>query len=122
MILIGSVALVRGIRFRHIPEVLRTGSGGFWGLLTVISLLGPCEAIIPILVKARLLGTGYLIPATAFFMGSLIGGLFLVLSGRMIWNRPLWLPQGMQWLRSFRLAVPLMAVVVMSLTLLLRIA
>jgi hypothetical protein len=122
LILIGSVALIRGIRFRKIPDVLRTESRGFWGLLTVLSLLGPCESIIPIMVKAKLIGVGYLLPFTSFFFGSLLGGILLVQSGKAIWNRPLWLPRGIQSLRSLRVSASLMAVLAMSLALLIRIS
>ena len=47
--------LVRMLRFSRIGEVLRGGPRSRWGMLTVLTLLGPCESIFPVLVKAGLL-------------------------------------------------------------------
>lgn len=120
LFLVGSVALVRGIRFKRIREVLRTGPKGFWGGLTVFSLLGPCESIIPILVKSRQLGMGYFIPTVAFLVGTFLAGMALITSGRMVWNRPLWLPKGIQLSGNGAMTLPVMAGVMLSLALLVK--
>jgi len=118
--LIGSVAMVRGIRFKKIRDILRSGSGGFWGIMTVFSFLGPCESIIPILLKARHLGTGYMVPVLAFLLGTVVAGMVLITGGQRAWNRPLWLPRGVQWFGNGAMTFPVMAGVMLSLALLLK--
>lgn len=114
------VALARGIRVERMQEVLRAGPHSAWGLFAVISLLGPCESVIPVFIKARALGMGYLIPFVAFFAGSLLSGTALVLGGRRVWNKPLWLPRGIHWAHQRSAVLPVVAGVAVGLTLLLK--
>lgn len=96
-VLVGAVAVVRSIRFKRIYEVLRMGPQGSAGLFTVVSLLGPCESLIPILIKAKSLGAGYMLPSVFFFLGTVISGVFLMVSGQYLWNCPHWFPRGLRW-------------------------
>ena len=64
--LVGLVTLIRGVRTSRISEVFRAGPHSAWGIFAVLSLLGPCESIIPIFIKANQLGMGYLAPFSAF--------------------------------------------------------
>ena len=50
---------LRMVRFSRIRGIFRsTNSNAVWGILGVLSLLGPCESLIPILLKSRQLGVG----------------------------------------------------------------
>lgn len=118
--LVSVVMVIRMMRFSRVSEVLRTGRGSIWGALTVMSLLGPCEAVIPILIKAGHLGVGYLLPALSFLGGTVLGGLVLVLSGKVLWNRPMWLPLGLDWARRREVALPVVAVLALGLSALIR--
>lgn len=120
LILIVAVAAVRGVRFSRIREVLRAGRSGVWGLLMVVSLLGPAECIIPILIKANQLGTGYLLPLVAFFSGTVIAGLILVISGQNLWNRPLLFPRNFQTVNRRFALVPVVATLAIGITLLIK--
>ncbi|MEO5969848.1 MAG: hypothetical protein ABIQ95_07965 [Bdellovibrionia bacterium] len=108
------MTLVRGIRFLRVKQVIRMGRKGVGGSFLALSLLGPCEVVIPMFAKAKFLGMGYLIPFVAFLTGTWVVGILLVLNGRNLWNRPLWLPLGVRWLAQTRAAFPLMAGVVLS--------
>lgn len=118
--LVALVAIARGMRFSRIREVLRGGQGGIWGVFTVFSLLGPCESIIPVFIKAGHLGTGYLLPFSAFFAGTLVAGIALIFSGRMIWNRPQLLPRALNWSRLRVAVIPVVTGVVVGLTYILK--
>lgn len=121
-ILVVSVMAIRLIRFSRLREVLRAGPNSVWGYFAVISLLGPCEAIIPIFVRARHLGIGYLTPFLAFSLGTVVAGVASVLVGRVLWNRPLWLPRGITWAHSRTAMVPVIAGLALGLTAILRIS
>lgn len=86
-----AVMLLRGVRFWRIRDVQRAGPNAWWGWLTAMSLLGPCESIIPIFLKSASLGVGYFIPLVAFLAGTVTVGMGLTLFGRFVWDRPMWL-------------------------------
>jgi hypothetical protein len=121
MILVFSVMIVRMLRFSRLREVVRAGPNSSWGLFAVISLLGPCESVIPILIKARQLGIGYLIPSVSFLAGTMVVGMACVVAGRLLWNRPLWLPRGISWARSRSAILPAVAGLALGLTAILRV-
>ncbi|MCM2277949.1 MAG: hypothetical protein NDJ89_07710 [Oligoflexia bacterium] len=120
LVLVAGVAVIRAFRFRRIREVLSSGNNGVWGFFMVFSLLGPCESLIPILIKARSLGAGYVLPLLAFFAGTALSGLLLVFSGRFFWNRPHWLPRGVHAANQRLATVPVVTVVVLGLAFLVR--
>jgi hypothetical protein len=90
-------AVIRGIRFTRIKDVFRAGPEGIWGIVAAFSLLGPCESVILIFIKARQMGLGYFMPFTAFLAGTLIAGIAAILVGQVLWNRPLALPRSLAW-------------------------
>ena len=116
-----AVMLVRGLRFSRIHDVQKQGSS-WWGMLGVVSLLGPCESIIPIFVKSSSLGVGYLLPLLAFLAGTVGMGTVLVLGGKWLWNRPLWLPRAFGWVNQRLTVFPVAAGVVLGLRFLLRLS
>ena len=105
---------VRGVRFQRVQPVIRIGRKGFGGSLLALTLLGPCEVVIPMFAKSKFLGMGYLIPFVAFYAGTCLVGIFLVLYGRNLWNRPLGLPLGVRWLEQNRGDFSLIAGLVLS--------
>lgn len=113
------IMTVRYLRFSKIREVFR-GARSSWALLSVLLLLGPCECIIPVLAKAGRMGVGYPVAVAAFSLGTIVSGTALVVAGRLLWNKPLWLPRGFS-LGERRVAlVPLMAAGVMGLSFMIR--
>jgi hypothetical protein len=92
-VFVGASLLVRLLRFWRIREVHRAGPEGIWGVLVVLSLLGPCEALVPIFMKSRLLGMGYALPFAAYLVGTALTGTVAILVGRALWDRPLALPR-----------------------------
>lgn len=99
-------AAVRHARFNRIRDVLRLGPNPLWKGVAILSLLGPCESLIPVMVKAHRLGDGYLLAALAFALGSIAAGLAVILAGRSIWNHPSRLNQLISWALRRRSAVP----------------
>jgi hypothetical protein len=118
--LVVGVMLLRGLRFSRIREVQRVGTHSLWGLMAVLSFLGPCESIIPIFLKSSSLGAGYLLPLLAFWIGTVSMGVALVLSGRFVWNRPLWLIRSFDWANQRIAVVPVAVGVALGLRYLLR--
>jgi hypothetical protein len=105
--LVASVMVLRLLRYSKIKEVLQAGPRGAWGILAVLSLLGPCESIIPILIKCRQLGMGYLIPVIAFAVGTFVVGTGCMLTGRYLWSKPFLLPRGLHWASRVRTVLPM---------------
>lgn len=120
MIFVFGMMILRGFRFSQIHEVQRLGPHSWWGVFSVVSLLGPCESIIPVLIKSSSLGVGYLLPIFAFFCGTVLAGSALVLSGQWVWNRPFWLTRTFDWVNQRVALLPVAASVVLGLRFLLR--
>ena len=115
-----TIALVRALRYSRIGDVLRTGSNRLQGDWMVLLLLGPCESIIPIFLKAKHLGVGYATPFLAFFLGTLVMGEALIILARSRWNSPLSLSRSIRWANRRRSIVPVVAGVAIGLIFLLR--
>lgn len=111
------LTVVRALRFSRMWEVLRLGADKKSCVLIVLSLLGPCESLIPILAKVRHMGMGFLLPGGAFLAGTLVMGGFCTLLARLLWNRPLWLPRSLGWAHSRSAVLPGLASVAVALSL-----
>lgn len=122
LILLFSGLLLRLSRFSRIEEVLRSGSSSNWGYFAVISLLGPCESLIPVLIKASQSGGGYILPFLAYFLGTILSGTTLILVGRLFLNRPLLFSQSLSWAYQRSAALPVVMILVVGLSYLFRIA
>lgn len=120
LLLIAVIAVFRAARFRRIAEVFRFSRSGLWGVFTVISLLGPCESIVPVLIKSHSLNHGYILPLLAFWLGSAFTGSVFLLLGREIWNRPLWLPLGIGLANRRGSALPIAVCLMVGLSFLLK--
>ena len=103
------ILFLRGSRFSKIRDVQRVGPQGVWGPILVFSFLGPCESMVPILIKASSWGVGYLLPTAAFLVGSLLTGNVLVLAGRRAWSYPILLSRFLDRVTQWVMFVPLAA-------------
>ncbi|OFZ81162.1 MAG: hypothetical protein A3K03_10675 [Bdellovibrionales bacterium RIFOXYD1_FULL_44_7] len=121
-ILVFLVMTIRLLRFSRIKDIFRTGPRGLWAVFSVLSLIGPCESIIPILIKAKQMGIGYLLTILTFSLGTMIVGMASVVTGRYLWNRPLWLPRGISWSARGTALVPIAAGLAVGLSAILRIS
>lgn len=117
--LVVGITFLRATRFGRNWEVFRSGNRGIWGLVTVVSTLGPCESIIPVFMKSGHLGMGYALPFAVFLGGTLVSGTICILVGRVRWNQPLTLPRIADWARRRRASLPIAAGVAMGLAILL---
>jgi hypothetical protein len=99
-------AAARTARFSRIREVLRMGPNRLWSAFAVLSLLGPCESLIPVMVKAHHLGFGYLSAGAAFAVGTVVSGIVTIALGRLIWNHPRRFTRGIDWTSHWRSVVP----------------
>ncbi len=120
VILVFSVMVARFFRFARIREVLGAEPSSQWAVFAIVSLLGPAESLVPILVKSGQLGVGYLAPTLAYFAGTLFAGTALVLGGRWLWNRPMGLPSGLLWAQSSGAVLPVIAGLALGLGALMR--
>ncbi|MGZ3698044.1 MAG: hypothetical protein ACXVCH_08115 [Bdellovibrionota bacterium] len=119
VLVVGSMAF-RAERFQKISQVLRSGRDGKWGIYIVISLLGPCETVVPILVKGARLGAPVWLTMGAFSAGTLVVGTFVSVLGSTLWDRPLALPQSLRWAQARISVVPVVAAVVVGFGFLLK--
>ena len=111
---------IRLVRFSRTGNVLKSASRRSGGLLIVLSLLGPAESLIPILIKARSAGFGYLVPISGYAFGTLLVGSFCVVTGRYLWNRPLMLPRGMGLAYRRRALIPILTGLAIAIATVLR--
>ena len=118
----GRALAVRLVRFPRMNEVFRAGPNGAWSLVSVLWILGPCELIIPVLIKARQVGIGYLVPLVSFGAATLVVGVATVVAGRIMWNKPLLLPRGISWGTEGRALLPVLAGLAIGLGAMLRLA
>lgn len=58
----------------------------------VLTVLGPSEIIIPILLKTEAAGVSLLYPVVVFTAGALLSGMSLMVSGSRSWDNPYELP------------------------------
>ncbi len=82
------VGLVRALRFSKVEDIFRSRAQSGWQVWTILSLLGPCESIVPILIKSSQMGVGYAAATGAFLVGTVSTGVVLMISGRFLWDRP----------------------------------
>jgi hypothetical protein len=115
--------LFRAFRFVGVEDVIRSRSQSPWRLWTVFALLGPCESVVPVLVKARAMGQGYPLAIVCFLLGTLMMGGVLVWAGRSVWNRPALLTRWVAVLRRGRgrtLPIPVAGAVAIGIICLLK--
>jgi hypothetical protein len=115
-------AAARSWRFSRLSEVLKPSAQPRDEWLRILLFVGPCESIVPIFLKARELGLGYLSVFGAFTLGTLIAGCFLVLVGPVFWNHPLRLSHLLRGPGQRKIALPVIAAVSVGLVMLLRLS
>jgi hypothetical protein len=110
----------RSWRFPGLSDILKPEADPRKAWLKILLFVGPCESIVPIFIKARELGLGYLSVFGAFALGTLFAGSVLVLIGPMFWNHPLRLSNLLRAPGQRRIALPVIAAVSVGLVVLLR--
>lgn len=116
-IFLGAVGLIRVQRFDRIREILSRSRNSRRVLLTLLSLLGPSEMIVPILMKARLDDVSLPMVIVVFFAGTWAAGLAGVAVSKAYWNKPLVLPAAFEWCQSRAAIVPMSAGVLLGIAL-----
>jgi hypothetical protein len=91
---------VRSFRYSRLIEAQRSGPRGAWGAYAMVSLLGPAESLVPILIQARHWGVSLWPPFLAYSAGTSVALGILVLAGRWAWNRPGWMVRSLAWSRG----------------------
>lgn len=123
LILIVASALVRLVRMGDIKSVILAGPRSRWGVLACYSLLGPCETLIPFLMKAKQLGVSIQLTVLVYFLGTILSGVLCMELGQKLWNRPLWLPRSLNWaVGDVSASLPALASIALVLGALFRIA
>lgn len=100
--------------FSKLTDIHRLGSREKSVVVSVLTQLGPAEALIPFLIKSKLLGIGYVVPTSAFLVGTFMMGSFLVLVSRSLWNRPGLLVSGIRFSTSIISWAPATATLLLS--------
>ena len=109
LIFLGAVGTIRALRFSRFREVLFRSPDSRRAIYSILSLLGPSEMVVPVLMKAKLEGMPLFPMWVALLLGSWITGLVILGFTRVSWNRPMALPSAVQWCRSRTAALPMMA-------------
>ena len=99
-------AVLRLSRFKQFRQVLGAGVRGRWGVPAVLSLMGPCELAIPLLLKTAHGGQSVVLALMALTVGTLVGALGLALGARHFWNQPARLATVVDWTQGRGVAVP----------------
>jgi hypothetical protein len=118
--LITVAALIRSYRFSHVEGVIRSSSLSRWRLWTVLALLGPCESIVPILIKGQQMGMSAQAILTAFLAGTWVMGIGLVLLSQRVWDQPELLARWVSIIRGRVAPLPVAGVVAVGLVYFLR--
>ena len=83
---LGLIGTVRAIRFSRFREILYRGPQISAVIYTLISLLGPSEMVVPVLMKARSEGVPMLPALLPFWAGTCVIGFVVLLVARSRWN------------------------------------
>lgn len=118
--LIALAALVRSYRFSHVEGLIRSSSLSRWRTWTVLALLGPCESIVPILIKGQQMSVPSHEVLAAFLAGTWIAGILLVFASQRIWNQPERLARWVSLIRGRISPIPVAGLVAVGLIYFLR--
>lgn len=121
LVFVAALSLLRIARYSHVRTVLRMPPDGLlWSTVSVIAVIGPAEALVPVLVRSLEVGAGILVPLLAFWSGTMVAGLSLSFVGPWIWDRPLLLPRSLAWAERPGATIPIVLGVAVAATFLLR--
>lgn len=109
LIFLGSIGTVRAVRFSRFREVLYRDPQSRRVMYALMSLIGPSEMVIPVLMKARLDGIPMIPVLISFWLGTCLAGLMALSIARVRWNRPMALPSAVQWAQSRVATIPMAA-------------
>ena len=106
--------LARELRFGKMLNLFRVGHQGVSGSFFALSILGPCEILLPFFIKINALGVNAFVPFIAFLGGTWVVGISLVLMGRRRCNRPIWLPLRLNFAQRQGISIPSVAVFMLT--------
>lgn len=118
VIVLGGAALRLG-RFQRFREVLGAGTRGRWGVPAILSLMGPCELAVPLLMKSQVGGQGVLPALLSLGLGTAVGSLGVALLARRYWNNPQRLATVVDWTQGRGVVVPAALMAILALQVLL---
>ena len=118
LVFLGAIGTVRALRFSRVREVLFRSPDSRRALYSILSLLGPSEMDVPVLLEAKVEGAPIYPILVAKLVGSWVTSLVILSFARASWNRPMALPSAVQWCRSRMATVPMMAGVLVGVALL----
>jgi hypothetical protein len=121
-VIVASVVVLRLRRFERMLEVFRGGNAGKGALLTVLSLMGPAESLVPLLLKARADGSSGLAVLALYGVLSVASLLVLTFGGHVFWNDPTKLARGLNLFLRPGFSVPVTAGLGLGLVLALQFA
>ena len=117
-VLVALVAAMGGLRILRFSRLgpLQGSSpeSGLWNFVEVVAMIGPAETLVPLLWRAQTTGFSLVAVSVVYGVATLLSGLVCVLGGPIVWNRPDWLPRGIAWAGSRRVAFPIVAGVSLS--------
>jgi hypothetical protein len=115
-ILLISLMTVRLLAYRMLPRIFDRRS-----LMGALLLLGPCESLIPILIRAHQLGIDPRPVVAAFAAGTCLLGSSFLFFGHWACERPSWLPASLAGSQNATAGVvPALAGILVGLSALLR--
>lgn len=97
-------AILRAARFSSSQNTVYSHPLSLWGIASALGLLGPSEALLPVLMRAGHGGGGYALPFISFFAGAALVGVPLMALGTALCNRPLWFSRSV-WMARRRLVL-----------------
>jgi hypothetical protein len=120
LLLVTGAAVLRSFRFQKIFEILRLGKGSRYGESISRSLLGPCETLLPVMIKANHLHLSEIGVLAVFWLGALLFGVIAVRTSHSLWDRPQALPIEVAWAQRRLTAIPVMLSAVIAASAVLR--
>ncbi len=84
--------LIRFLRFSKIQTVLKNNISRKTAIILQLSLIGPAESFVPLLLKTKFLGFHLAPVIAAYIFGTIVLGFFLIKRGRKLWDVPHLLP------------------------------
>ncbi len=102
-------SVVRVFRFRALNQVIRSGKHSSWGILAAFSILGPAESLVPLLLKANILGASAPLAAAMvclYGLGTALTLTYFVSVSQKLWERPWGLINGIERSRRTMRLVP----------------
>lgn len=119
-VLLTGMMTVRLLGYRYLPTLFISGPQGTRPVFAAVLFLGPCESLIPILMRSAQLGLPSFTTISVFALGTLMAGMVGIFLGRLICDRPEWLPASLAWTRESPAWAPALGGILIGLALISR--